>query len=256
MASPQLEDGFVRIANEIYDALCKARIPGEARQVLDVIIRKTYGWNKKLDRISLTQFEVNTGMPRRSVCRAILKLINMNMISVEKDTRKITTYEFQKDYKKWKVVSKLTPSVKKDTTLVSKVTLRPSVEKDTYNRQDNKQKTMQPVQLEKTEPQTTLTKKQQWDVAASSQLRSTQKVRPWAPDEKPGDYKKAFQQAKLKVARQLTTAKASDHRLPDKPVSQEVVKEAEEQLERIRQKRVDKQREHAVVSKTDKPMPF
>ena len=57
MASPQLKDGYVAIANEIMDALAHIRIPGEARQVLDVILRKTYGWKKKEDEISLSQFK-------------------------------------------------------------------------------------------------------------------------------------------------------------------------------------------------------
>lgn len=47
MANPQCENGFTKIANELMEALAKIRIPGEARQVLDVIFRQTYGWNKK-----------------------------------------------------------------------------------------------------------------------------------------------------------------------------------------------------------------
>jgi hypothetical protein len=37
MASPQRENGHVEIANELFDALCRFRIPGEARQCLDAI---------------------------------------------------------------------------------------------------------------------------------------------------------------------------------------------------------------------------
>jgi phage replication O-like protein O len=49
--SPQKEHGYTPIANEIYDAFVRTRISGEARQVLDCIIRKTYGYNKKEDKI-------------------------------------------------------------------------------------------------------------------------------------------------------------------------------------------------------------
>ena len=48
MASPQTENGYVKIATELHDALCKTRISGEARQMLDVIIRKTYGYDMLL----------------------------------------------------------------------------------------------------------------------------------------------------------------------------------------------------------------
>ena len=80
MADPQLEKGYTKIANEILEALAKIRIPGEARQILDVILRKTYGWGKKEDNISLSQFQKNTNLSKPNICRGINKLINMNII--------------------------------------------------------------------------------------------------------------------------------------------------------------------------------
>ena len=67
MAEPQKENGYTPIANEIMDALCRIRIPGEERQVLDCIFRKTYGWNKCEDSISLTQFMEMTGLKKPAV---------------------------------------------------------------------------------------------------------------------------------------------------------------------------------------------
>lgn len=70
MADPQLENGYTRIANDILEALCRVRVPGEVRQIFDVILRKTYGFNKKADRISLSQFVLATGMKKPSIIRA------------------------------------------------------------------------------------------------------------------------------------------------------------------------------------------
>lgn len=81
MANPQIENGYTRIANEIMDALAKIRIPGQARQVLDFILRKTYGWNKKTDMISLSQFVEGTGLSKVAVCKGINKLLGMNIIT-------------------------------------------------------------------------------------------------------------------------------------------------------------------------------
>ena len=92
MASPQIENGYTRIANEIMEALAKVRIPGEARQVLDAVFRKTYGWNKREDKISLSQFEKMTGLARPSICRAIKKLLIMNII--EKESVRIGTTDY------------------------------------------------------------------------------------------------------------------------------------------------------------------
>jgi len=70
MANPQLEDeGHVKIVNSIMDALARTRIPGEARQVLDYILRQTYGWNEKEREISLAKFSKGTGLSKAHVCR-------------------------------------------------------------------------------------------------------------------------------------------------------------------------------------------
>ena len=84
MANPQLENGHLKIANEIWDALCRIRIPGEQMQVLMVIIRKTYGFNKKSDGIPLSQFTEATGINRQNVIRAINGLLSKKIINVIK----------------------------------------------------------------------------------------------------------------------------------------------------------------------------
>lgn len=68
------------------DALCRIRIPGEEMQVLNVILRKTYGWNKCEDAISLSQFVEMTMIKKPNVVRAIQGLLSKKIISViEKD---------------------------------------------------------------------------------------------------------------------------------------------------------------------------
>jgi len=125
MANPQLEDGYTSLANDIMDHLAGIRVPGEARQVLDFILRKTYGWHKKEDPISLTQFEKATGLKRANVVRSLKTLLRMNIIykgsinldtpSINNDTTNIQVYGFQKDFDSWRVVSKQIPSIITDT---------------------------------------------------------------------------------------------------------------------------------------------
>ena len=107
MASPQ-PDKFTKISNELLDALVKIRIPGEARQVFDYILRRTCGFDKKKDQISLSQFVEATTLNKRSVERAIKRLKNMKLIIVYKKTEKCTPiYYIQKNYKLW-ITKKLT----------------------------------------------------------------------------------------------------------------------------------------------------
>jgi phage replication O-like protein O len=131
--SPQLENGYTSIANEIMDALIKFRIPGEERQCLDFIIRKTYGYHKKEDAISNSQFVDATGLKKGNVCRAIKSLVKKGVVIkidnavIKSDNKYIPTYRFNKDYSSWKVLSKkitlskvITGVIKSDNKTLSK----------------------------------------------------------------------------------------------------------------------------------------
>jgi len=120
MANPQKEKGYTAIANEIMDALCRTRIPGEARQVLDTILRKTYGYNKKEDWISLSQFHQATGLKKPSIIRALKKLISMKII-IKKDNGEIVLYRFNKNFDEWKPLTKKKTFTKKLTKISEKV---------------------------------------------------------------------------------------------------------------------------------------
>lgn len=109
MANPQVENGHIKIANEVWDAFVATRIPGEARQVFDFIIRKTWGFNKKLDFISLGQISRATHISRSHIVRAIDILTEMNLIKrsvPENGNSSITKYGPNKDFETWKVLPK------------------------------------------------------------------------------------------------------------------------------------------------------
>lgn len=107
--NPQKENGFVPIASEIMDALCRTKISGTQRQCLDFIIRKTYGFHKKEDDISYAQFEKATGLPIRSIRRNLKCLEERNIIGMRKNAQRCaqkcahvsSTYWFNKKYDQW-----------------------------------------------------------------------------------------------------------------------------------------------------------
>lgn len=96
------------IAIEIMEAFGRTRISGEARQILDIILRKTYGFHKKSDAISISQFfEAAGGMKKPSICRAIHHLVSMNIISEEANvSNNANIYAFNKDFDSWKPLAK------------------------------------------------------------------------------------------------------------------------------------------------------
>src|SRR5271157_4386682 len=105
MAHPQLENGKTEIANELAEALARYNLSAYESRLLWVIFRKTYGWHKKTDRISYSQFEADTGIDRRHIGRAILSLRERNVINCTGEGYSLE-YGIQKDYEKWDLTPK------------------------------------------------------------------------------------------------------------------------------------------------------
>lgn len=100
MFSPQLEDGFTRIANELLDALCSFHLSPNEWQIILCIIRKTYGFGKKDDIISLSQFQKMTGIKSSNIPRIIKSLELKKIIVVERGYYHCRYYLY-KYYQQW-----------------------------------------------------------------------------------------------------------------------------------------------------------
>lgn len=80
MANPQLENGHSRIANELLEALSQINLSAYEWRVFMCVLRKTYGWNKKSDFISVSQIAEGAGLPRSHACRAKLSLLRKKLL--------------------------------------------------------------------------------------------------------------------------------------------------------------------------------
>ncbi|MBN2180140.1 MAG: replication protein [Deltaproteobacteria bacterium] len=105
--TPQLENGYMQIANEIGEAFYRLQLSGNQWRLLWVILRQTYGWKKKTDRISISSFQKKTGLDRRHIGRA-LKDLTKRRIIIKDDSTLIISYGLQKDYTKWQLSPKMT----------------------------------------------------------------------------------------------------------------------------------------------------
>jgi phage replication O-like protein O len=141
MANPQAENGHVDISNEIMDALSRVILYPDEWRCLMTIIRKTWGWHKKEDWISLSQFVLSTGMRKPNVCRALSKLITKSMI-IKVDNGNGLRYRFQKDFEQWKSLSKL-------ITLSNQITGIIQADNDRYLLGDPQKKVLQKKVLQK-----------------------------------------------------------------------------------------------------------
>lgn len=75
-----LDNGYTKLANELYEELIGANLTRNQAKVAHAICRKTYGFNKKTDRISDSQLAELTRLPRQKVNKAKNELIAMKVI--------------------------------------------------------------------------------------------------------------------------------------------------------------------------------
>src|SRR3990167_2559336 len=97
MANPQPEK-HTRFSNELLEQYIKiARFLSPYENAVWLcVFRKTYGYQKKEDWISLSQIEIFTGIRQPHVVRTKKKLVRKNMLTYLNYRLGI-----QKDYEKW-----------------------------------------------------------------------------------------------------------------------------------------------------------
>jgi phage replication O-like protein O len=96
-----MDGNFTKIRNDILEELCKISLTAEETRILYVIFRKTYGWSKKLDHISYSQFSLMTGISRSHISRIINKLEEKRIIIVLRN-ESTNMYGFNKHFNEWK----------------------------------------------------------------------------------------------------------------------------------------------------------
>jgi phage replication O-like protein O len=75
--------GFTMISNRLFDE-CMSEVSASAFKVICAVVRKTTGWNKDSDVISLSQMELITGLSRKTVISAISESVKLGWITQEK----------------------------------------------------------------------------------------------------------------------------------------------------------------------------
>ncbi len=98
--APQLENGYTRIANELLDAIISFKFTARQFKVVFAVIRKTYGYNKRVDDISLSQISSLCELPRNHVCKEISALTKMKVLLKEKGSFS-NSIGLNKNYSEW-----------------------------------------------------------------------------------------------------------------------------------------------------------
>lgn len=126
MASPQKENGFTSIANEILDNMSRQPLNGTQFRILMIIFRFTYGFNRKEHQLSESFISKATSIHKKQIQREINELIDYKIVVVtnEASFRSPRSLMFNKDYDSWEVTKKL-PGSEKDTHTGSELVTSP-----------------------------------------------------------------------------------------------------------------------------------
>ncbi|HGE8334246.1 TPA: replication protein [Serratia marcescens] len=122
-----IDDGYTRIANELLEAIAGADLTARQLKLMMAYIRKTYGFNKRADRIADEQIASITGLSRQNVNKAKKELLSMNCLFMEGSqigvNKEVSAWRFSKCLQVGNFVSKLeTKNVSKlETVGVSKL---------------------------------------------------------------------------------------------------------------------------------------
>jgi phage replication O-like protein O len=102
MASPQLENGYLRLSNELAEALTKCRLNGSQFRIILLIIRETYGRNRgqKTKEISLRSIAMKTGLHLRTVRRELTELRRLHILESQESPSSLA-WGIQKNYELW-----------------------------------------------------------------------------------------------------------------------------------------------------------
>nr|DAG66073.1 MAG TPA: replication protein O [Caudoviricetes sp.] len=101
MANPKLEDGYIRIANELYQALFKVNLNGSELRIVHFILYQTYGYNKKIKKLSATYISDGTGIPLKTVRRCLKSLVEYNVLISRGADASAKMFGINKNYEKW-----------------------------------------------------------------------------------------------------------------------------------------------------------
>jgi phage replication O-like protein O len=119
IGNPQIEDGHTRIANELLEAITRFDFSKRQLKVVLFVIRKTYGYNKKADQMSISQISAGTGLNHSATVNAVAELVELGVVSKQYGQH-AQLIGLIKQYQSWGAVSNQHPSIKTTIRGVSK----------------------------------------------------------------------------------------------------------------------------------------
>ncbi len=136
MVITELKKYYTRIPNVLLEVLAQAGLSGSEYRIILSIIRKTYGWNKISDWISVSQLSKMTYIRTNHINRTINRLAEKKII-IKKKPKNRCYYSIRSDYKKWITPKPVVAITKYGDNLSPDKVITKETNKDTYTNKKN-----------------------------------------------------------------------------------------------------------------------
>lgn len=103
MASPQIENGFTRIANELMEALYRTDLSGTRLRLMLYVMRESYGYRRTSATFTYGEIASAIGIKRQHAVRDMTWLVEHNYLGKNKaeGDQSSSEWSIQKDYMQW-----------------------------------------------------------------------------------------------------------------------------------------------------------
>jgi len=129
--------GYTKIPNNFLEWIISQDFETVDYKVLLFVFRKTIGWGKESDKISLSQFVTGTGASKRAIIYSIERLVQARTLVRTRDRGRTNTYRLVQSATLVLVQSKVTTSAIGGSKLVSSVAHTKDNTKETIQKDFN-----------------------------------------------------------------------------------------------------------------------
>lgn len=107
MSTPQLENGYTRIANELLEAVFRANFNGSQIRVILCLLRNTYGYGRKECEFSNTYISDATGINKKNVAVVVKSLVDGKVLEITQAStfNSARRVAINKNYTEWECIS-------------------------------------------------------------------------------------------------------------------------------------------------------
>lgn len=103
MASPQCENGYTKIANELLEAICNKMTNSTWIRLLLFTCRITYGWNRKEAQSNYQAYATKLNLTKDTIKNTLHELMDRKIVVLAVVSKEQFVITICKNYELWKV---------------------------------------------------------------------------------------------------------------------------------------------------------